>query len=136
MFRTGLLLVALPLAVGAQRADRSGLVAPAPAGVTRAQTKNFDPRRAPAAFQASHFVPAATGRDTMRARTLGRYTLTGLSVGGVVGIIGGAVGSHYAGCGCSEATKVAGFALWFGALGAGAGAILGAIAGAIHDYGP
>lgn len=130
MLRTGLLLVVVPLALGAQRPDRSWSVVPLPAGVVPAQTNNSDPYSAP------HVIAISTARDTTRARKLGRYTLTGLGVGAAAGVIGGAVGSRYAGCGCSEAAKVTGFALWFGALGAGAGTIVGAIAGAIHDYRP
>jgi hypothetical protein len=74
--------------------------------------------------------------DSTRPHKLATYTVTGLATGAVLGAIGGGVGSRYAGCGCSQTQKVAGFAVWFGSIGAGAGALVGALVGIVHDHRP
>ncbi len=106
---------------------------PVPAGVVQR------PAAAPSAIlEKASGVTVRSGiiarTDTLAERKIGRYTLTGLGVGAAVGIIGGAFGSRYAGCGCSDAEKTLGFAVWFGAIGAGAGTVVGAVTGALHDH--
>ena len=60
---------------------------------------------------------------------VGRFALIGLTIGATAGIIGGAVGSRYIGCGCSDRQKTIGFVLWFGGIGAATGTVIGALTG-------
>jgi len=131
--RSLLAFVVLPFALRAQRPRTAPAQRPSTtAGVIQDRTvwtplvDLAGPPVAPAAV-------AAIVSDSGRHHRAGRYALTGLGIGAVAGIVGGAVGSRYAGCGCSNTEKTVGFALWFGAIGAGAGAIVGAITGVIAD---
>ena len=58
-------------------------------------------------------------------------TIIGLATGFTVGFLGGVIGSHYAGCGCSDAQKAFGFGIWFGGIGGVSGAVVGAVIGAV-----
>jgi hypothetical protein len=62
---------------------------------------------------------------------VGKFALVGAGIGGAAGVVGGAIGSTYIGCGCSDRQKTVGLALFFGLEGAVAGALVGAISGVV-----
>ena len=133
MFRTLTLLIVLPCMLGAQQFAPRRVTGPVPAGVVARATveHNLDVQSTlrPA-------LPPLSAIDSASQRPLLRYTLTGMSVGAIAGVLGGAIGSRYVGCGCSDTEKTVGFALWFGAIGAAAGAILGAVISFASDHAP
>ncbi len=134
MIRAFFLLVALPYTLHAQQLAPRGLTGPDQAGVVAQRPVQSHLLARPTSRSApSQHRPA---HDSTSNRKLVRYTGTGMAVGAIAGVLGGTVGSRYAGCGCSDAEKTVGFALWFGALGAAAGAILGAAIGFARDHAP
>jgi hypothetical protein len=136
MVRTILLLTWLPVVGTAQQPASRGTSVPNPAGILRAQPSSSDQSATRITSTIYRRLPTPAAPDTTRTSKLARYTFTGLGVGAALGVVGGAIGSRYAGCSCSKAAKIAGFSLWFGAIGAGAGAVVGAAVGAMHDRWP
>ena len=136
MVRTGLFLAVVPLGIAIQQPGAPVVFVPSQVGVAHAELvpNNRSTSRVPPSLH--YHLAASPAPDSARTPKLVRYTLTGLAVGAVAGAVGGAVGSRYAGCSCSQAAKIAGFSLWFGAIGAGAGAAIGATIGIIHDRWP
>lgn len=136
MYRNLLFFACLPVGLAAQGASAHPAVSPRPAGVVRARATSIELTRSPLGGASAAPVAPRAGLDTGRAPKLARYTVTGLTIGGLSGMVGGAIGSRYAGCSCSEATLTLGYALWFGAVGAAGGALIGAAVGALHDHWP